>query len=129
MNLTILTGNIAKIYNNDTNARMMIADNYKEKATFIPVSLYGPLANHVLRYMEAGDHVSVVGRVSTYKTPNGEERVSIIASRVSFEGYKNPRKALPTTNQEPQKQATAINPQQIDDMSFIEDIPDDDCPF
>ena len=76
----------------------MLADNFKERSDYIPISLFGKMAEHVLKYMQVGDHISIEGRVSTYRDNLNNERVTIIANRVNFEGYKNPKKSAINNN-------------------------------
>lgn len=94
MNICILSGNITKIYDNSpSHIKIYIADNYRDKVTFIPVLLFNNNMMWAKNYLSIGDHISVTGVVGNYRDNNNVERVSIIAHQVRFEGYKNPRKA------------------------------------
>ena len=101
MNTVILSGNVSQKYDNGTNVRLSIADNYKDKTVFIPVTLYDNNAVFAREHIEKGDHISIEGRLGIYKTQDNREIVSIIAHRVSFEGYKNPHKGVSSYNYSP----------------------------
>lgn len=88
MNVVILTGNIASIYDNTDNVKITIADNYKDRTDFIAVTVFGTSANFARQYLKIGDHISIQGRVTTYKDNIGRTIMSIVANTVSFEGYK-----------------------------------------
>lgn len=93
MNIVILTGNVTTIWDNmPKNMRITIADNYRDKTTFVPVVCFGNNAEWVRRNIQKGDHVNVQATVGTYKGRDGIERVTVIAQRITFEGYRNPRK-------------------------------------
>ena len=95
MNICILSGNITKIYDNSpSHIKIYIADNYKDKVSFIPVLLFGNNMMWAQKYFEVGDHVSITGIVGNYRDNNNVERVSIIAHQIRFEGYKNPKKVM-----------------------------------
>ena len=92
MNIAIISGNVAQKYDNGTNIRLSIADTYKDKTTFIPVFLYDSSALFAQKYIKIGDHISVEGRLSTYRNNQNKDVLTMIATRVSFEGYKNPNR-------------------------------------
>lgn len=91
MNLVILTGNVCNMYDNQHNVRITIADNFKDKTEYIKVTLFNNQANFARKFIEIGDHVSVKGRISSYKSNSGES-LGITAHDISFEGYRNPQK-------------------------------------
>lgn len=88
MNIVILTGNVASVYDNTDNVKITIADNYKERTDFIAVTAFGASANFARQYIKIGDHISIQGRVTTYKDNTGRTVMSLIANTISFEGYK-----------------------------------------
>lgn len=92
MNTVILSGNVANIYVNQSNVRLVIADRYKDKTAFLPVTCFGSTANFVQQYFRVGDHVAVQGRLGMYKDSCNRETIDIVADRVSFEGYPKPNK-------------------------------------
>ena len=93
MNKVIVTGNISSIYENSGNTKVTIADNYKDKTTFIPCTVFAESTRKFIKnYMRTGDHIVIEGRIGSYKDNNGKETISIIAESVNFEGYKNPAK-------------------------------------
>ena len=92
MNILILTGNVCSIYDNTTNMRITIADNFKDKTDYIKVTLFENQMNFAKKYVKIGDHIAIQGRNTTYKDNSGRETMGIVASNISFEGYKNPKK-------------------------------------
>ena len=94
MNTVILTGNVTSIYDNATNIKVTIADNYKENTTFIPVTFFNEnTCKFIRKYIKTGDHVSVENaRIGSYKDNNGKECLSVIGTIINFEGYINPKK-------------------------------------
>ena len=101
MNILILTGNVCSIYDNTTNMRITIADNFKDKTDYIKVTLFENQMNFAKKYVKIGDHVAIQGRITTYKDNSGKETMGIVASNISFEGYRNPKKE----NNEEEKQS------------------------
>lgn len=91
MNLVILTGNVCNMYDNGSNVKITIADNYKERTDYIKVTLFKNQADFARKYVKIGDHISVQGRVSTYESNMGAT-LGITAHEIGFEGYKNPNK-------------------------------------
>lgn len=96
--------------------KISIADNYKENTTYIPIMLFNNNAEWTIRNVQVGDHINVQATIGTYKDSAGTERVSIIGQRISFEGYKNPKKQNTRQNQTPQ-------------AAPMEAVTDDDIPF
>ena len=92
MNILILTGNVCSMFDNNTNMRITIADNFKEKTDYIKVTLFGNQMNFAKKYVKIGDHIAIQGRITTYKDNAGKEIMGIVANNISFEGYKNPKK-------------------------------------
>lgn len=92
MNTVILTGNVCSMFDNNTNIRLTIADNYKDNTDYITVTLFNNQMEFARKYMKVGDHVAIQGRISTYKNNMGKEIMGITANNISFEGYKNPSK-------------------------------------
>ena len=92
MNILILTGNVCSIYDNTTNMRITIADNFKNKTDYIKVTLFENQMNFAKKYVKIGDHIAIQGRITTYKDNSGRETMGIVANNISFEGYKNPKK-------------------------------------
>lgn len=113
MNIAIITGNVTKVWNDAPGrAKISIADNYKENTTYIPVMLFNQNADWAVRNVQVGDHINVQATIGTYKDSAGTERVSIIGQRISFEGYKNPKKQIlrqPATQQAAQMEAVTDN--------------------
>lgn len=91
MNSVILSGNVANIYINNNNVKMVLADRYKDKTSFIPITCFGNTAEFVQRYFKIGDHVAIQGRLGMYKDSCNRETIDVIADRVSFEGYRKPQ--------------------------------------
>lgn len=123
MNIVILSGKVAKIYqNSDTHIKIIIAEHYADKTDFIGVTMFENTAKAALKYLEIGDHISIEGRVSTYKGNDNKEYTTIIANRFNWEGYKNPKKQI--------KESQQSNNQ---DIGFVQldnsDIEDLDTPF
>lgn len=116
MNNVILSGNVANIYINNNNVRIVLADRYKDKTNFIPVTCFGATADFVQRYFKIGDHVAISGRLGTYKDSCNRETIDVVADRVCFEGYaKPPRQESVTGNFIP--------------IQENQSAPDDDLPF
>lgn len=92
MNTVILTGNVCSMFDNNTNIRLTIADNYKENTDYITVTLFNNQMEFARKYMKVGDHIAIQGRISTYKNNMGKETMGITANNISFEGYRNPNK-------------------------------------
>ena len=92
MNTVILTGNVCSMFDNNTNIRLTIADNYKDNTDYITVTLFNNQMEFARKYMKVGDHIAIQGRISTYKNNMGKEIMGITANNISFEGYKNPSK-------------------------------------
>lgn len=90
MNNVILSGNIANIYINSNNTRIVIASTYKQKTSFITVTCFNSTAEFVKNYMQVGDHVAITGRLGTYKDSCNRETIDVIADRINFEGYPKP---------------------------------------
>lgn len=91
MNIVILSGNVCSVYDNSHNVKITIADNYKERTDYIQVALFNNQAEFARKYIKVGDHISVRGRISTYKGNKGET-MGVNATEINFEGYKNPSK-------------------------------------
>lgn len=92
MNTVILTGNVCSMFDNNTNIRLTIADNYKDNTDYITVTLFNNQMEFARKYIKVGDHISIQGRISTYKNNMGKEIMGITANNISFEGYRNPNK-------------------------------------
>ena len=92
MNTVILTGNVCSMFDNNTNIRLTIADNYKDNTDYITVTLFNNQMEFARKYMKVGDHIAIQGRISTYKNNMGKEIMGITANNISFEGYRNPNK-------------------------------------
>lgn len=92
MNLAILSGNVCTMFDNQHNVRLTIADNYKDNTDYITVTLFSNQADFARKYITKGDHVSIEGRITTYKDNTGKDIMGITAKNISFEGYKNPKK-------------------------------------
>lgn len=93
MNLVILSGNVCTMFDNQHNMRLTIADNYKDNTDYITVTLFSNQAEFARKYITKGDHVSIEGRITTYKDNSGKDVMGITAKNISFEGYKNPKKS------------------------------------
>ena len=92
MNTVILTGNVCSMFDNNTNIRLTIADNYKDNTDYITITLFNNQMEFARKYMKVGDHIAIQGRISTYKNNMGKEIMGITANNISFEGYRNPNK-------------------------------------
>lgn len=93
MNVLILSGNIAKIYkNSEKNVKVVIADQYKDHTEFLPVMCFDDKARWAADHLEIGDHVTVHGCVGSYDTGTGDRKLSLVAHKISFEGYPSPRR-------------------------------------
>lgn len=96
MNKVIITGNVTAKYDNGTNVRITIADNYKDGTNFIPVTLFDQNADFVKKFVNIGDHIYIDGALSSTETQgeDGKKRnkVFIQCWRVGFEGFRNPNK-------------------------------------
>ena len=92
MNTVILTGNVCSMFDNNTNIRLTIADNYKDNTDYITVTLFNNQMEFARKYMKVGDHIAIQGRISTYKNNMGKEIMGITANNICFEGYRNPNK-------------------------------------
>ena len=92
MNTVILTGNVCSMFDNNTNIRLTIADNYKDNTDYITVTLFNNQMEFARKYMKVGDHIAIQGRISTYKNNMGKEIMGITANNINFEGYRNPNK-------------------------------------
>lgn len=93
MNIVIVTGTITQIYDNGSErAKIIVADNYKDKATYIPISLFGNSASWAIANLKVGDHIRAQGNLGTYSTNAGTQSLTFVAHSVGWEGYKNPRK-------------------------------------
>lgn len=92
MNVVVLSGNVTQVYDNRSYTKFIIADNRADGYTnYIPVCVFDQQKDFVDKYVKIGDHVSVYGYVSVYRDGD-TQRISINASRVNFEGYRNPKK-------------------------------------
>lgn len=101
MNEVIVTGNITSIFENAGNTKVTVADNYKDTTTFIPCTFFSENTRQFInKYMVAGDHVAIKGRIGNYKDNFGKETLSIVAHEINFEGYKNPAKTAKKTEKE-----------------------------
>lgn len=111
INQVILTGTVVNTYDNLKSIKLVIAQNYKNSTTYIPVLICNNAGMvFVKRYIEKGSYISVQGRVSTYKNNQGHESVCIFANSINFEGYKK-------------------NNNTIEQESEFEEIQEDDVPF
>lgn len=114
MNKVIVTGNISSIYENAGNTKVTIADNYKERTTFIPCTVFTESTRKFIKtYMSTGDHIAIEGRIGSYRDNSGKETISVIAESVNFEGYKNPSKQA--------REITENNFMTIDNSELTED--------
>lgn len=142
MNLVILSGNVSQIWVNDGdnthNVKVCIADNYRtkdgsDKAIYIPIMCYDRNADWATKHLKKGDHISVQGILTTYRNNNGAEVLSVIARRISFEGYKRTTAMEPIQPQRyvpPAMPAVpdVINQQSSNDWQQI-NIDDNDLPW
>lgn len=101
MNIVILSGKVANKFDNGGNVRFTIADNYKDHTTFITVTAFSNTADFVRRYINIGDSISIEGRVGNYTDNGGQERISIIANKVNFEGYQRRKEDISFLNDNP----------------------------
>lgn len=96
MNKVILTGNVTAKYDNGTNVRITIADNYKDGTNFIPITLFDNNADFTRKYISIGDHICVEGALNSYERmdESGKHVSSLFVQcwSVGFEGFKNPNK-------------------------------------
>ena len=93
MNQFIISGKIAKIYkNSDKNVKIIIADQYRDMTSFIPVMCFDEKATWATEHLMTGDHILARGVVGLYDTGTGEKKISLITHQVSFEGYPSPRR-------------------------------------
>ena len=99
MNLFNITGNVVKVYDNINHVKVVVADNYiteqgEKRVNFIPICVFGKRAEFVKNYIKIGDHIQATGRIGTYKSNTGNERITLMSSDLSFCGYKNPHKKV-----------------------------------
>lgn len=93
MNLFIVTGNIAKMYQNSPeNVKLVIADQYKDRTEFISVMLFGERAAWATKWIQVGDHVLAQGSIGSYDSGSGSRKMSLVAHKICFEGYPSPRR-------------------------------------
>ena len=93
MNQFIISGKIAKMYkNSDKNVKVIIADQYRDITSFIPVMCFDEKATWATEHLMTGDHVLARGVVGLYDAGTGEKKISLIAHQISFEGYPSPRR-------------------------------------
>ena len=76
-----------------SNRRYGKGDDVKEEVTFVDVTVFGPTAEAVAKYLDKGRKVLVEGRLRfhTWETELGQKRskVDVVAERVNFLGSKN----------------------------------------
>lgn len=113
INQVILTGTVVNTYDNLKSIKLVIAQNYKNTKTYIPVLVCNNAGMvFIKRYIEKGSYISVQGRVSTYKNNQGHESVCIFANSINFEGYKK-------NNNVTEGPANGFEEMQEDDVPFI----------
>lgn len=108
MNIVTLTGNVTSIYDNATNIKVTVADNYKDKTTFIPVTFFNEnTCNFIRKYVRVGDHIGIENaRLGSYKDNQNKECLSVIGATINFEGYRNPNKNSTNVQEENTKENT-----------------------
>lgn len=96
MNKVLITGNVTSKYDNGTNVRITIADNYKDGTNYIPVTLFDQKADFAKKFINIGDHVYIEGAVGCKQRQNNagkqENSLFIQCWSIGFEGYRNPNK-------------------------------------
>ena len=89
MNTVILTGNVCSMFDNNTNIRLTIADNYKDNTDYITVTLFNNQMEFARKYMKVGDHIAIQGRISTYKNNMGYRNPNKNVNSVSGDNNVN----------------------------------------
>lgn len=96
MNKVILTGNVTAKYDNETNVRITIADNFKTGTSFIPITLFDQKADFVRKFVNIGDHIYVEGALSSTESQDegGKKKNKLFVQcwSIGFEGFRNPNK-------------------------------------
>lgn len=93
LNQIVLVGRIASEITDATNGQPLVATiavprSYKNEegvydTDFIPVKLYGSMAENIIMYYKKGDVVSVKGRVESSEI-NGFNTINVIAEKLTF---------------------------------------------
>lgn len=129
MNKILITGNVTSKYDNGTNVRITIADNYKDGTNYIPVTLFDQKADFAKKFINIGDHVYIEGALGCRQRQdnNGKQENSLFVQcwSIGFEGYRNPNKDRnPSYSGE---SASALTEDEIAD-GFLRSqrLPDDD---
>lgn len=96
MNKVLITGNVTSKYDNGTNVRITVADNYKNGTNYIPVTLFDQKADFAKKFINIGDHICIEGAIGCKQRQNevGKQENSLFVQcwSISFEGYRNPNK-------------------------------------
>lgn len=111
INQVILTGTVCNMYDNANSIKLVIAQNYKDKSTFLPVMVNSNSGMvFIKRYVTKGSYISIIGTIGTYKNNAGHDTLCIYARSINFEGYK--------------KSATAQeNKNVFEDLNIDDDMP------
>lgn len=119
MNIVIISGKFANIFDNITNVRFTIAEKYKDKTQFITITAFGNNAEFIKKYVKKGDHISVEGRIDVYTNNFGKETLSLVANTINFEGYQKPKETK-TEHQTPPIQGEVMT--EIENTESWEEI-------
>lgn len=87
INYCILTGRVAKIYDNNNNLRIYIAQNKANGETdFIPLSAFGDnRISFIKKYVKVGDYISVQCNIGIWKKQNGKEELTLYLNNLQWE--------------------------------------------
>lgn len=119
INQVILTGTVCNMYDNANSIKLVIAQNYKDKATYIPIFVNNNAGmTFIARYVKIGSYVSIIGTLGIYKNNQGHDTLCIYARTINFEGYRRTEATTEATIE-----ATKENT--FEDLN----INDDDLPF
>lgn len=89
INQVILTGTVCNMYDNANSIKLVIAQNYKDKSTYIPVFVNSNAGMvFIKRYVTKGSYISIIGTLGTYKNNQGHDTLCVYARTINFEGYK-----------------------------------------
>jgi single-strand DNA-binding protein len=104
--------------------RVWYADDQKqEETTFIDATIWGRQAENVSQYLSKGRGVFIEGRiqVETWEDKNSGQKRSkfkVVAESVQFVGSGKSDRPAPQTQQTPQTQPAAQDPDDCDDIPF-----------
>lgn len=98
MNLVIFSGKLANVYDNVYNVRFTIAEKYKGKTQFVTFTAFNNTAEFLKKYINIGDHISVEGRIDSYRNNQGKDAISLVANSINFEGYQRRNEQKPISN-------------------------------